>query len=197
MARRDFLWVIQRCDRCGYCAADLSDAPAAAPQVVREAGYVRALGDRTLPELARRWHCRSLIQEADGSPDGAAWAALRAAWACDDAGRREGADQMRRRASAQFKAALRAALVICDEPGGESAILADVLRRCGQFTEGVEVCEAGSRAGLPEMVAAGLAFQWQLCERQDRRGYSFAELERYARSPGSWRPIRWWELWRG
>src|SRR5262249_54276845 len=123
--------------------------------------------------------------------------ALRAAWACDDARCGEGADRMRRRAAEQIKAALQAGLLVSDEPGGESAILADVLRRCGQFAEGIEVCSARSRDGLPEMVAAGLAMQRYLCERQDRRGYSFAELERYIRSPGSWQPIRWWELWRG
>ena len=197
MARQDLLKQIQRCDQCGYCAIDLAHAPGIASRVVREARYEQALGDRLLPELARRWHCHSLITEADGKPDEAGWAALSAAWACDDAGPSEGADRMRRRAVEQFKAAIEAGLEVCDEPGGESAVLADVLRRCGQFDEAIEVCAAGSRPGLPEIVATGLIFQRQLCERQDRRRYSFAELERYARSPESWRPIRWWELWRG
>jgi hypothetical protein len=123
--------------------------------------------------------------------------ALSAASACDDEGRVAGADRMRIRAADHFGAAVNQGMTIGDEPGGESAILADVLRRCGRFAEAIEVGATGTRSGLPEMVASGRAFQRLLCERQDRRGYSFAELERYARSPGSWRPIRWWELWRG
>src|SRR5262249_41471021 len=129
--------------------------------------------------------------------DDAGRGALRSAWACDDVRCREAADRMRRRAAEQFAAALQAGMSLTDDPGGGAAILADVLRRCGQFTAGIEVCASGTRPGLPDLVAAGLAMQQQLCERRDCRGYSFAELERYARSPESWRPIRWWEFWRG
>lgn len=197
MARQDLIRNIQQCDGCGYCAADLAGAPGTASRVVEEARYRQALGDGTLPELARRWHCRSMIQEADGRPDEAGWAALSAAWACDDAGGGDGADRMRRRAAGLFEAAIRAGRAVSPDPGGASAILADILRRSGQFAEGIAACEAGARSGLSELVAAGLEFQRLLCEQGDRRGYSFGELQRYARSPGSRRPIRWWEVWRG
>ena len=138
-----------------------------------------------------------MIAEEAGLPVEAGWAAPNAAWACDDEQYVEGAERARNRAAALFESVVRSGQKFSETPGGDAAILADILRRCGRFAEAMEHCTAEVPPKAPESLAAGLAFQRFLCERRDRQRYSFGELERYRRDPGAWKPIRWWEIWRG
>jgi hypothetical protein len=197
VARTDTVRAIQRCTGCGYCAPKLSLAKESAAEVVRSALYKQVVDDPSLPQLARSWLGWSMIAEEAGEPVEAGWAALSGAWACDDDKCVEGAERARNRAADLFEGVVRAGQKFSETPGGDSAILADILRRCGRFAEAIEHCTAEVPPEAPESLAAGLAFQRSLCERQDRQRYSFGELERYRRAPDAWKPIRWWEIWRG
>ena len=196
-ARSDLLGAIQRCSHCGYCAPDIRRTHEKAAEMVPTARYQQVVEDRSLPKLARAWLGWSLIAEEGGEGVEAGWAALSAAWACDDAGRSGGAERCRIRAATLFEAVIQAGQTFSPEATGDAAILADILRRCGRFSEAIAFCATEVGPETPERIAAGLAFQRFLCEREDRRAYSFHELERYRRAPASWRSIRWWEIWRG
>ena len=188
---------IQRCTGCGYCAPNISLAKETAGEVVASARYKRVVDDRSLPQLARSWLGWSMIAEEAGEPVEAGWAALTGAWACDDEKCMEGAERARNQAADLFGSVVRAGQKFSETPGGDSAILADILRRCGRFAEAMEHCTAEATPEAPELLVAGLAFQRFLCERQDRQRYSFRELQRYQREPAALKPIRWWEIWRG
>jgi hypothetical protein len=196
-ARKDLLGTIQRCSHCGYCAPDIRRTHEKAAEIVPTDRYKQVVEDRSLPKLARAWLGWSLIAEEGGEGVEAGWAALSAAWACDDAGRSEDGERCRIRAATLFQAVIQAGQKFSPEAAGDAAILADILRRCGRFAEAKEFCAIEVGPETPEQIAAGLAFQRLLCEREDRRGYCFHDLERYRRDPASWRPIRWWEIvWR-
>jgi hypothetical protein len=197
MARSATLQAIHHCRHCGYCAPDIRRTEEKASETIQGAVYRQIAEDRSLPELARHWLCWSQVAEAAGKPAEAGWAALSAAWACDDARRAEGAERCRLRAAASFEDVVRAGERFSPESDGDAAILADILRRCGRFDEARAYGSIEPKPETPELIAAGLAFQRFLCERGDRQPYSFHELERYRRSPEEWRPIRWWEIWRG
>jgi hypothetical protein len=196
-ARKDTIRAIQRCSRCGYCGPDIARVKEPASEIVSSDRYKQVVDDGTLPELARQWLGWSLIAEASNEPADAGWAALSAAWACDDAGCAEGAERSRNRAAALFQAVIQAGQKLSPAAEGDAAILADILRRAGRFAEAKASCAIELGPETPELIAAGLAFQRFLCEREDRRGYSFNELKRHHRAPASWRPIRCWEIWRG
>ena len=194
---RDTLRAIQCCNHCGYCAPDIGRAEGPASEIVPSAAYKTIGDDHSLPELARHWLCWSRIAEQSGEPSEAGWAALSAAWACDDAGRRRaptvaasGHPPCSRRSFARDRTSPRSPTAMPPSWPISCGVAAGSTRHRGP-------ARLQPRPATPEWIAAGLAFQRFLCEREDRQRYSFNELERYRRAPDSWRPTRWWEIWRG
>ncbi len=92
-------WV-QRCHQCAYCAPDLSEGPAIASEVITSPAYCQQRENEAYPELANSFLCWSLIGKAADLDAEAGWAAVNAAWVCDDAEAPSAADQCRLRASA-------------------------------------------------------------------------------------------------
>ena len=76
---------IEVCPACNYCAPDISRGPTTARATVISAGYKIEAAARAVPPLARDYLCHGLVAAAAGDLRSAAWSALRAAWACDDA----------------------------------------------------------------------------------------------------------------
>ncbi len=165
---------VQHCPACGYCARDVSKAPPVAQTVVARQEYQAQLQDRSFPYLANLFLCQSMIQEAAGDYASAGWAALRAAWACDDEGEKyaSAAVRCRSRAVAMFAEAHRKGQAFATEPGSEEAILSDVLRRSGRFSEAEEMIERGLALDPAETVRHTLLFQRHLCSRRDAGVYT-------------------------
>ena len=88
------LWV-QRCPKCGYCATDISLEYPLADQTVHSPAYQKVLRKRGMPEKARQFLAWALIQEANEEFGGAGWAAMHAAWICDDAEKQKAAKACR------------------------------------------------------------------------------------------------------
>lgn len=167
--------MIQRCPECGYAAYDLSEPAGAVATFVRSAAYQSMRANESVPELASTYLCRALIEERAGAPADAGWAALSAAWACDDEASIEAAMYCRERAIELFRSAGASGARFASEAAAEHAILADLLRRTGRFDECQGECMAGLAAAgeLPEGL---LELQIALVERGDTAAHSADEL---------------------
>ncbi len=159
------LWV-QRCPSCGYCAPDVSAAPDGVFEVIESEEYQRQLVDPGLPTLANTFLCLSMIEEHLGHYADAAQASLRAAWACDDAHHEEGARRCRLRAAELLQRALDHGWC-ADRAGVEEALLADIMRRAGEFESALSVCEAGMAKDLDEVMRGVLQYEKVLIARHD------------------------------
>ena len=177
LARLTLPMQIQCCPVCGYCAPNVSEAlPEAAAEVARPE-YQAQLRHPDFPYLANLFLCWSRIAEAAGRYAEAGWAAVRAAWACDDEGpaRAGAAVACRERAVALFESARQRGQAFAHEPGAEEAILADLLRRSGRFAEADAVAQAGLARKPPPTIARVLHYQRHLCQRRDTEAHTVDE----------------------
>ena len=145
MRRSTMPYWIRRCPSCGYCAPEVSEGPGEVERVVESREYRKQLGDRMYPELANSFLCWAMIQEEVGDYARAGWAALHAAWACDDEGTPEASRLCRLRAIELFRQARSKGDTFIEGQGAEQVIMADLLRRSGQF----EQVGAMYQEGLP------------------------------------------------
>jgi GTP pyrophosphokinase len=164
---RSALWAeIQECPSCGFCASEIGAAP---ETVARSLGSPRYLDTRQASEpceLARQYLLASFVSEDAGAFSDSGWMAVQAAWSCDDDEDAAGASRCRERAVEQFRAATVAGQGFAEDRAVESAILADVLRRCGRFHEATAICEVGL-AAAEGVVASVLTFEGTLARAGD------------------------------
>lgn len=132
-------WV-QTCPHCGYVYPDIKTAAPSAIKIVRSDAYQTQRRDQTVPELARRFLCHSMLEEALGNPLEAGWASLHAAWACDDAPNAAAASYCRRRALAFFQRAADEGMKISRQGYAEYPLITDLMRRIGEFEQALEYC---------------------------------------------------------
>jgi hypothetical protein len=77
--------LVQTCENCGYCAADIAQpVDPAAQACMATADYAERLADRRLPAVVRQLLAAASLYRASGQHDRAARAHLAAAWALDD-----------------------------------------------------------------------------------------------------------------
>lgn len=177
MRRSTIHYWVQRCPLCGYSAPDIAEGPEIAGQVVGSAAYLQQRDDPAYPELANRFLCWAMIQEASEDYAGAGWTTVGAAWACDDARAVAGAAQCRRKAAALFRQVKARGLAFTQGPGVEEAVLADLMRRSRQFDEVEAVCRQGLAQNPEELVVKILQFQQKLAHQQDTGCYTVADVE--------------------
>lgn len=163
---------LQQCRSCGYVAPDLSDAvPDRA--MLASAEYQSVLRDVALPPLTRRFLAYGLLVRGTSAQQ-SAFACLRAAWVCDDAGETERAAACRGQAITQFERC------ITHEDNEQShtvaAIYIDVLRRAGRFAEAGKVCETVlAFPGLTDILRQVIRYQQDLCARGDLDRHTVAD----------------------
>jgi hypothetical protein len=168
LARENLSYQVQRCPGCGYCAGDLSHDKGDAGPVVASQGYRDQLGDPSLPELACSFLCAASVEEALGNYPAASIAALRAAWACDDASDTDGAVKCRSRVLALFDLTRARKQAFADDPATEDCLFVDVLRRVGEFQRAGAICRRASQSRQPvETVGRILAYEQTLIDRGD------------------------------
>ncbi len=156
------IWVAE-CPGGGYCAYDLSTAPPGAAALVGSEAYRAVRADRSRRALANRFLCASLLRGASGEHARAFWAALHAAWTCDDDDRFQAASLCRGVALGYARRALAAGQAI---DGGE-VVLADVLRRAARWKEAGAIVRKTLAARPPAAVEALLVFEKRLIARKD------------------------------
>ena len=143
MMRSIIPFLIRRCPSCGYCAPQVSKGPQRAKQIAQSEIYLRQISNQSYPELANSFLCWTMIQEAMSHYAGAGWAAVQAAWVCDDSNAREASNLCRSRAIQLFRYARANGDAFAHGAGVEEAIMADLLRRSGQLDQVEALCQEG------------------------------------------------------
>jgi hypothetical protein len=173
-----FYWV-QRCPNCGYCATDISLEYPLADQTVHSEAYEKILRKRLMPEKARQFLAWGLIQELNEESGGAGWAAVHAAWVCDDADEKApSALECRKLALERFarQRARQGHITGFEDPGVEELVLSDLSRRTGQFASALRWVEAGLERKPSLMVARALRTERELAQSKDLVAHSVEEL---------------------
>lgn len=167
-------WV-HRCPHCGYCAPNIASGPDQARASMQSDAYVRQLDDPQYPELANRFLCSAIIHEQAGWLVEAAWAHVHAAWSCDDEGKDRAAARLRLRAAVLFQRLRAEGIPFTDPPGGEEALMADLLRRSGDPSGALALSREGLRTARDTTVRHVLHYVATLAERGDVRPHTVAD----------------------
>ena len=167
-------WV-QRCPKCGYCASNISKASDQAISVIRSKAYHEQLSDPSMPELANSFLCKSIIDETAGDYVSAAWSLIHAAWVCDDEAKPESAKKCRCRAANMILKARKAKQNIADQDGADVAILVDLLRRAGNFSEAMELIRRERSKIKEDVIMKILNYQEYLVDLGDTACHTIAE----------------------
>lgn len=164
-------WV-QRCRECGFCNYDISEPIEGAAEIVRSDRYRQQLEDPEFPKLANAFLCYALLLENAEDYAGAGQVTIQAAWACDDAGMGNQARQCRQWAIALLQKARENDQIDEGPAGAAEALLADLMRRSGQFDQALETCEAALNQSPEPVIADVLRFQQSLIREKDVTGYT-------------------------
>jgi len=178
MARSTIDCWIRCCPYCGYCAPALSKDSPQAKSIVKSEEYRQQLDNKAYPKLAKHFLCWAMIQEATGDYSTAGWAAVHAAWACDDQNAQEASRLCRLKAIQLFQEANGASNL--SQTGAQEALMADLLRRSGQFDQVENVCQEGLKQNPEKIIQQILTFQMTLARQQDKECHRVDEIE-----PGS------------
>lgn len=187
-ARYTLFALIQRCRTCGFCAPDIRVENPTARALRDDRSYRAELWDDGRPALANHFLCWSLVATADGRFDQAAWAAIRAAWACDDDDSVAAAAACRLRAAELLLRARSVRQAVVTDVRGRYLLLSDLYRRAGAMTLARAEVERGRfNLRLPYSLGV-LDFVSHLIDMDDRAVHSLDEADAWARrfqAPGN------------
>lgn len=174
---------IAECASCGYCwapgeeegaEAEALDAVRAAT-VVTSGPYRAALGNTAVPEAARRFLARSVLDAEMADLASAGWSALKASWVCDDADEPSAARDARSEALRLWEDALACGQTIHHDEGADVILRAELERRNGGFDAAAELIEARLPDIENEDIATVLAYCRELCRAQDASVHTVGE----------------------
>jgi hypothetical protein len=167
---------IDQCYSCGYTAGRISDDPPAGIRaILASRAYREVLEDEALSPSARQFLARSVIDEQAGDPAAAGWAALKAAWMCDDDHDAEAARRCRARALTLFRRAASEGRSFAPD-GNAACVVADLLRRTRRFDEAVAECERALGSETDQLVRSVLSFQLGLARARDDGRHDLGEV---------------------
>ena len=146
-----------------------------AKMVVMRMEYKRQLKDPTHPELANSFLCKAMIDHESKDYVAATWAFIHASWACDDFAHVSQATVCREKAVDMIAIAEEHGQQVSPQEGARTAILADILRRVGQFEQARQVIEKERGSISDDNFTRILDFQIGLIDRQDLSCHSIEE----------------------
>jgi hypothetical protein len=167
-------WV-QACPHCGYCAGEISTPLALSSAVLAGDAYQSRLKNPNRPQLANRFLCKAMLDEAAGKLAEAAWASIHAAWACDDQRNEDAAISCRNEAVRLIGAAAQKSQQIIEQAGVSEVVLADLLRRAGRHEEARDVAAAALSRVSDETIEKCLRFEIRLADQRDTRVHRVAD----------------------
>jgi hypothetical protein len=170
-------WIAE-CERCGYCADDVTMFRPGVDQIVHSQDYRECNREPSLPAVARRFLCYGFILEKLHQWADAGWTCLHAAWACDDAGGGEHAAACRAMAIDRWKRGKQMGQSFADDLPTEFALVTDLYRRIGAFEHATVACAEGlDIEDIPPAVEQMLRRQMVLIQRHDTACHSMSELQ--------------------
>lgn len=183
---------IHHCPSCGYCSWSLDylvcDSVRLIKKVIASESYRSQLSDTTLPEPARYYMCLTMIEEACENYAAAGWSALSAAWLCDDVENNDAAVRCRKRAAELWEKALKKGQKTVEEKGTGEIVMADVLRRAGEFDKAMEIANRGLWKFPAAYIRKMLKFERKLARNRDTGRYNVDDVSGVGAASR-----RWWE----
>ena len=169
------MWV-QKCQSCGYCAADISELVSNAADFILERVYRDQLNSPEYPELANSFLSQSLFCESGNDYRPAFWSALHSAWVCDDAKMDEAAIKCRRRALDMLQRCTESGQSLVDEPGVAELMEIDLLRRCGDFDAATDLLDRSMNLEMDSFLKSIIRFEEKLILEADMGCHSVGEV---------------------
>lgn len=128
--------------------------------------------------MATHLDSRTLPNGGAGDLAAAGWHALRAAWACDDAGEPDAAVRCRELAAELWRRAEEAGQGIAGDNDLAASLLifTDVLRRAGLFDDARRACHRALSGRPPEPHRSLLEFELELISREDSGAHEIGEV---------------------
>lgn len=173
--RSTLLRQVQACPHCGYCMPCLSEPVPDISALLGTNSYREQLESKDYPELANRFLCSALVFESLGRPNEAGWACIHAAWACDDARNNDAAKKCRLRAEQTLSRAIAQGQGTAERPGFDFVILADLLRRAGEFNRADQRTQEGWSPKCDKEILLLLVYERWLCRRRDAACHTVEE----------------------
>ena len=172
MMRSTMRWWIQECPHCGYVAEDIGDSCGVATEWLKSEVYKTCDGRSFKSDLAARFYKNYLTNLVYGSKRKAFYAALHAAWACDDAQDVSNAIHCR-------SCALQALDKMTSTPRVAEELLvvkADLLRRTERFDNLIE--EYQSIRLRSDLLNQIIAFEVERAKANDTARYTVDDVNR-------------------
>ncbi len=169
MRRGTMPYWVQKCPYCGYVATSIKEGTRATRDYLKTDNYRNAGGRSFRSALAQKFYQQYLICILDGKTEDAFYAALHAAWACDDSQDRENAVYCRNLALEKIGRLLEA------KRDNETFTLlkCDLLRRAGRFEE--LIAEYSDVKMKDKLLNKLLAFQLDRARAEDTARYTVHE----------------------
>ena len=172
MMRSTMCYWVQECPHCGYVAKTLTDKTGVTIEWLKSDEYTQCSGLHFSNTLAERFYKQYLIAKADENPEGAFYAALHAAWGCDDAQDTESAALCRRLAINEIDAVIQKQPEFFDL----NIQKIDLLRRVGMFDEAIA---EGRRLSTDKALFQKIiAFELLLAQAKDTKCYTVKDIEK-------------------
>lgn len=170
MERSTMAWWIQECPHCGYVAADLSKQTPVTQEWLKNDQYISCDNRNFACTLAESFYKYYLISIANNDHKSAFYAALHAAWACDDVEDTDNAIYCRQKALEE----LGKLVIEDDEKETFLLIRADLLRRTGQFDLLIKDYEG--KIFSEKLLNQICNFQVEKAKRNDTACYTVADV---------------------
>lgn len=171
-----YLW-IQRCPSCGYCAPEIAQGEHHDAAILEREEYKLQLVSQEFPETANSFLCHAIVMRASAQFADAAWASVFAAWVCDDNDFPESAVKCRLYAIDYFLQTRAQGETFADSVAQENIYLIDLYRRCRNFTEAQQLCDAELDKNHPDEIIDMLYLEKSLIEKQDAGVHSTSEID--------------------
>ncbi len=170
MMRSTMSWWIQECPHCGYISESLDDETSVTREWLEQEDFTSCGGRKFLSKLATRFYKYYLINVADDNERDAFYAALHAAWACDDERETDNAIHCRQCALAE----LEKILADPNTPEDMHVVKTDLLRRTGQFE--ALISDYTGKQFSKELLNQIVAFQIEKAHQHDTQCYRIQDV---------------------
>jgi hypothetical protein len=177
MARSTIWMWLQECPGCGYCAEDIKEVDPEARAIVNGNAFIKlreSIAD--LHDVARRFRTAAFIAGEQEDPAAAFQHTLHEAWVHDDCQDTVRASAARLNAVDHINQAHRDQIRLFDDEGADAAMVAELLRRAGEFTRSQEICQKALDEGCADHVQKVLEFELRLCASQDADCHTMEEV---------------------
>lgn len=170
MMRETMCWWVQECPRCGYVAKSIDNDTEITKKWLASEEFKSLCERDFLSNYAKRFYKQYLICKQEEKDRDAFYAALHAAWSCDDAKDLENAIFCRKLALEKIDVIIN----LYNKREDFLVMKADLLRRSGQFD--AVISEFKDKQFSKELLNQVVAFQLEKAAQKDTKCYTVAHV---------------------